>query len=354
MTSGRVLYYPYTHFRDTSWLKLAALYYEEITRIIPAQFTTNDPRDVQELTDAGFLTQADPTESAETIAQAFIDYAKRYLSDKQQRAKLFPELALSGKGFRIQPGKMAPEVRKLLEQLQPQLHLPQHSDDFDLDPVTGGVYMAFLAKRMSEECSIPIATHDPLFQKLIYKSLTSEASPKADAQENTFALASLVIQNVVPMDAASIPVDSIIKFREKHCEARLAFSEAITTLAKGVDLSDNEQTLKKYLEDKRRQVNTRVRGLKKSMLDSGIQTAQSTLLLSVPSWAVGSWALNLQKGHAVIGVASLSAVVGLYRGYRDVQRVGRENPWAYVLSLKNLRPGLLSRLQNRNELVKLF
>lgn len=33
---GRALYYPHINFKDENWLKLAALYYDGIDRIVPS------------------------------------------------------------------------------------------------------------------------------------------------------------------------------------------------------------------------------------------------------------------------------------------------------------------------------
>src|SRR5437588_13023546 len=83
------LYYPYTHFRNAAWLKTAALYYDEIARVVPDPYETRDSIEVEELTEAGILKRLDHTESAEAVADEFIDYLARYLSDKKQRELLF-------------------------------------------------------------------------------------------------------------------------------------------------------------------------------------------------------------------------------------------------------------------------
>ena len=36
------LYYPYFHVRDERWLKVAALYWPKIVRIVPADYQTRD------------------------------------------------------------------------------------------------------------------------------------------------------------------------------------------------------------------------------------------------------------------------------------------------------------------------
>lgn len=352
MPSGQVLYYPYTHFRSSAWLKTAALYYEGITRIIPEQFSPRDSTDVNVLTEAGFLHQVDPRSGAEAIASDFINYLNHYLRDNAQRDRLFPELAASGASFRIQPGKMAAAVREALLDIHPESWLPENGDDFDLDPVTGGIYMAFLAKRMATELSVPVVTHEPVFQRLIYKPLELSESTKDDVAEPTFALASLVIEAALPVYPDSIPVDSIVRFRTKHRDARNEFFDSINAMGAEIDLSEGPKALNDFLTKKQAQIDKKVRDLRTAMADVGIGTIQNFIYCSVPSWLVGKWGLGMDTGHLVLGTAAVSAAFSLYRGYRELEKLRRENPWAYVLSLEKLNSP--HQLLNRNEAIKLF
>jgi hypothetical protein len=354
IASGQVLYYPYTHFRDPAWFKTAALYYDEITRMIPRNFLPNDDDDVKALDSAGFLRRVDVAESAEAVADDFIGYLEKYLTDKQQQRTLFPELEKSKTYIRIQPGKMVDRVKEALRKLYPDQELPKYGDDIDLGPVVGGVYIAFLAKRVSEEKSIPIVTHDPLFQRLIYGPMPQLASSGSDKKTgDSFALASLVIRSVIPADPRSVPVDSIIKFREKHEASRLQFADALKKIGDEIAPTDDLDSLRKFLKGRQTIVESNVIDLEKTMNDVGIATVQNAVLCSVPSWVVGKWALDLQTPEAVGIAAAVSVGVSLFKGYRDIEKVKRNSPWSYVLSLKQLQPSLIDRWHN-DAILRLF
>jgi hypothetical protein len=353
IASGAGLYYPYTHFRSPAWLKLAALYYDEISRIIPDQFAPDDSDEVKALTQAGILHRLDPTGTAEAVAEDFIDYAYAYLFDQNQRKTLFPELAASGTGFLIQPGKMAQRVRQALIDLG-MTTLPEHGGDLDLDAVTGGVYMAFLARKMSAERGLPVVTHDPVFQKLIYKPIGANATGSSGGPDPTFALASLIVDAVVPENPGSIPIDSILKFREKHSDQRKAFYDEVVKLTSAIDLTENEAALNKNLKNKQSMILKKVDNLEKAFKDVKIATARNLFFASIPSWVTGKWALSMDHGPIVVGTAAVGAVLSLVSGFRDIERQKRESPWSYVLSLRNLRPGLLHRIEHRNELITIF
>jgi hypothetical protein len=51
------LYYPYFHVRDERWLKVAALYWPKIVRIVPAGYQTRDSDAVRALAAGEFIVR---------------------------------------------------------------------------------------------------------------------------------------------------------------------------------------------------------------------------------------------------------------------------------------------------------
>ena len=47
--SNRALYYPFIHFKDERWLKLSALYWDVMGRIVPKTYTREDNEVVRAL-----------------------------------------------------------------------------------------------------------------------------------------------------------------------------------------------------------------------------------------------------------------------------------------------------------------
>lgn len=45
------LYYPYIHIRDVNWLKATLLWFQQVRRIVPDQFTLKDFKQVKEFTE---------------------------------------------------------------------------------------------------------------------------------------------------------------------------------------------------------------------------------------------------------------------------------------------------------------
>jgi hypothetical protein len=65
------LYYPFIHFKDEGWLKLTALYWDRMKRIVPTGADLHDGPEVKTLIDAGFVENELPDKAASAIAPAF-------------------------------------------------------------------------------------------------------------------------------------------------------------------------------------------------------------------------------------------------------------------------------------------
>ena len=65
------LYYPFIHFRDEGWLKLTALYWDGMRRIVPVGASVHDSDEVRRLVDAGFIQSKLPLDAAFQIAGPF-------------------------------------------------------------------------------------------------------------------------------------------------------------------------------------------------------------------------------------------------------------------------------------------
>lgn len=73
MPSNVGLYYPYIHFRDEAWLKLAALYWDGMGRIVPHDYPMHDSETVKVLADRlGFIRNVAPTKEVETVGGRFV------------------------------------------------------------------------------------------------------------------------------------------------------------------------------------------------------------------------------------------------------------------------------------------
>jgi hypothetical protein len=67
------LYYPFIHFKDEGWLKLTALYWDGMKRIVPSGAALRDTDEVKRLIDAEIVQNESPNLGASSISQPFRD-----------------------------------------------------------------------------------------------------------------------------------------------------------------------------------------------------------------------------------------------------------------------------------------
>src|SRR2546430_2443425 len=66
------LYYPYVHFREEHWLKMAALYWPRLARIVAPGFTIRDSEMVRRLAEElDFTIDLNPGPAIASVAPAF-------------------------------------------------------------------------------------------------------------------------------------------------------------------------------------------------------------------------------------------------------------------------------------------
>jgi hypothetical protein len=171
------LYYPYIHFRNDSWLKASALYWDKINRIVPDDMLglTDDSPTVKLLKDElGFIDDIPPGPSqTASVSKVFANVLKSHSEMLQKRLNIshvnsWPEDATRlrsdykeriPKGFNprfayVQRAKMSQTLRDLLVDLDLAQHLPSFEFDKDwygMHPKLASVYMTALAQMMAKD-----------------------------------------------------------------------------------------------------------------------------------------------------------------------------------------------------------
>jgi hypothetical protein len=333
ITYGRALFYPHINFKDEKWIKTAALYYKGLNRIVPEGLRiVDDPDIVKQLNEKeDFIRNIDPGYEADRIADDFISFAFKELKDKDHRAQLIKGLGTiipEGGIFYIHMRKMGEALQSALQQLGLAVKSSERwgKDWYEVEPVTGAMYMTCLANDLARLGKVPVVTDNPVFQPLIRGIQMDNYKGNTDVGET---LASMVIKSVVPENIEAIPVSKIIKFREKYDDERHLFYNEINKLVKDLETVDRQTTLMDCLEAKRKDIEIAVNNLNKSFKGMGISTATAMLGLSIPSFASG-----LGAGVAAASVVTVAAGKLLSQGI-DYYRSRKESPYSYILTLKH-------------------
>jgi hypothetical protein len=307
------LYYPFIHFRDEGWLKLSALYWDGMRRIVPAGAQVHDSDEVKRLVDAEFIQNKSPLQAALEIAGPFrelinnhgdtlrneFDVANRDMWPDDIHTSLYA------------PGRDAKLAYVFDEKMDPQLLsdlfgyglVASRSDNprwIGMHPRLAKVYMMSLAEAMAprlgahpltdetfDHVAVSGLTMERLAAALLDRAeFTAQARTDADAQrEVEEAMVSLAFKSVVPTDPASIPAEKIVEFRRIYAEERGLFQSEIANLIKALDyLRDvkDPQELDQHLRNQyEKTLAPRLERLGKGLRSANIDTAESAMTVSI-------------------------------------------------------------------------
>jgi hypothetical protein len=287
--SGLGLYHPYFHVRDERWLKISALYWPKIVRIVPEDYATRDSRTVRTLVDqAGFIETARPGPSVDAIAPRFLELLSDHegalrtgLRVRQRDMTAFdhsPAGTSAGTASAAVPhgprlaavheSQVRPDLaRGLIEAglaVRGRLSL---SDEVDTRWLVmrdrfAGLYMSCLAEEFAAVNHLELTTDQPRAfalaggwpADLLAAYLLRAPAPAAPAAEAPLAerIGILALGLVVPADIDRVSAEQIVRLRQRHGGEFLAFRRAVgqaaTELASLADIPDGP-TLSAYLRN---------------------------------------------------------------------------------------------------------
>lgn len=341
---GRALYYPHVDLSNDDWLKVAALYYDGISRIVPAGMHPRDSRVARHLIEhTDFVRNIDPAPNADETAADFLNFAKKYLQDLEYRNRLersMIELTRNSPTVRIYAAKLSDHLRIELPRLglafHPDVDKSEHWEEYEFRrPVTGAMYMACLANRMAGERGLPLVSDHPSYQWLI-RGIQDESSRFAGSEDRSYLLGSAVIESVIPENLADTDIKDIVAFRTQHEAERHRFYNAINCLAKDIPNIQDADSLKDCLDHHSETIKDAVKDLRLSLAGAGIACSLGFMGLSVPAWARALQnAPHFGAGAAVATSGVLTMACGiLAKDGLNYYRAKQGSPYSYVLSIQ--------------------
>src|SRR2546427_7238725 len=81
MAPYQALYYPFIHFKTDAWVKMAALYWDKLGRIVPDEYETHDSDTVKDL--GSFVVNLPPFVANPAFDDAFLEFIADYGSKLQ-------------------------------------------------------------------------------------------------------------------------------------------------------------------------------------------------------------------------------------------------------------------------------
>jgi hypothetical protein len=374
------LYYPFIHFKDERWLKLVALYWPKLARIVPSGYPTHDSDTVKRLAgELGFVINLNPEPAVSGVGQRFAKLLDQHAGALQERYGVakrheWPPDPVTAAYAPMGRDQSEPSLAYVYaSKLHPDLlsaltatGLVRTSRLFDpswigMHPRLADVYMSTLADALAEDNNLQPVTDETLHhlavggwdlphlaQALLGESLM--VGPAGGGVDTSRALGMLAVDAVVPNDLDRVPVDRIVNVRKNHGDEFDAFRTYLDQLASGL-ASLNVQDpmiMQAYLEE---EYNTKLapklddlrKGLRKSKLETtmGAMNVETTLPALIGSAAALAGA-TINPVVALSGAAAFGILPMLGAHRKRTKELTSGSPVAYLLRVgKQVRPPTL-------------
>ena len=391
------LYHPFIHFKDDDWLKLSALYWDRMARIVPPSYSSDrqtaalarDSLVTRALIDdLNYVVNIPPAEVTYPVSYLFTQLLTSHARDLLKRydvrkANTWPADPITvGYAQLRNPHLAYVNSAKLDEHLARQLeeeHLAvRHNEGDDLwigmHTRLAAVYMAALAEEIAEVNRFSPTTHetidhvaalgwglDRLAAALLGnpRLLDTESRDSADQgngsqradssvdPEVPATLALFAIQALAPKDPASLTVDKVISIRKQFGPELFRLQEFIQAFAREQlpDLNEGEadpNAVRAHLQvTYEHQIKPMVSDLKRALRGHGVDTVEAAMGTSIAMPPALS-TIPVDNPIAVGTAAVLSLVPVLRARRRSAQEAYRNSPVGYLFRLEQeLQPRAL-------------
>lgn len=391
------LYYPFIHFKDDEWLKLSALYWEKMARIVPSSYRRGrdgaalerDSPVTRELaSELDFIVNISPREVTYPVFELFAELLKRHAEalrgryDVRKSAEwpvdrattLYAPLRDPHLAY-VNSEKLRPELVAALA--EESLAAPPHNegDEFwvGMHSDLASVYMSALAEEIANVNGLRPATDDtldhvaacgwslPRLAATLLKQpgLAAEAGAADEAEpdgaldsELSATLALLCVERVVPVDVRTLPVTKIAEIRSRFGPELFRFQEFVDQVAQELPQfgeGADPAAVRAHLDAAyKRDVQPHVDELRDHLRGVGVETAVAAASTSFPIPTVVG-----MLGLASPITAGAAVVLGLVPVVRAKRRQAHEayakSPAAYLYRLEQdlTSRTLLNEVANR-------
>jgi hypothetical protein len=143
-----------------------------------------------------------------------------------------------------------------------------------------------------------------------------------------------VLKNLIPININSVPIKTLIQFRESHESERRKFYDGIASLAKDMDKVRDHRELEDIVHIHEKSVQTNLENLERRLRNINITCAIGAFAVSPPSYVTAKWGLDSTNPYVLAGTGALVLGGALVKSTLDRKAARAESPWAYMLSIR--------------------
>jgi len=349
MSAHLGLYFPSFHFPDDEWVKLSALYWDKMYRIVPDKYET--PRDTETVIklahpDSRFINNLHPEEFYHEMRETTEAFRKLIREHHGELIRKYGVVESSNWLSRLGRQKKKTNLASINNlKIQHFLHEDllesglgiesKESDYIEMHPKLVNVYMAALAKAMAggQPFNASPITNSPInyfavggfsFERLAQILLDDvEILPKNMAPEEIESrVAFLVIKSVQPENIKDVPVEKILAVREKYKNEMGHFQDFIQAMVNelpNVKEAQSSPFVNDFLEKQyEKKVKPKLDDLEESLKSLGIKTVESFLNLEIKVPSLITSAGLAVAINPVVGVTT-GLGFGLFKTYGEIR-----------------------------------
>lgn len=386
------LYYPSIQFKNDSLVKLAALYWDRLGRIVPPDYPHEDSDVVEQLIqEADFIRDLTPSsEDIEFAAKLFLGVLRRhprrfrnlYNLDKNNqqsmdlpddpfsnipRHAILPAMRDTDLTFIASGGKMTTRLRQVflekgLAQYAELGHDLEKLGFVEMHPRLALVYMEVLAEQMAHVRHLYPVTDEPILHRELSRStverLTNILLSKDGRDKHLtgiqltdesikICLADIAIKSILPRDIADIPTKKIIQLRNKYRDELINFQNHLQDFVEDLrnlqDIKDPatldifltleyEKKLRPQMEDLRKCLNSLAIDTGWSVLN--VRATMPELATSLETYSPISPANPVLTGIGAAGAVAYSVIPTIRKQRRFARDIVNSFPAAYLLHIQ--------------------
>ncbi len=358
------LYYPYIHFRIEARLKLAALYWDRIGRIVPNDYPVNrhDSRTVRQLAEElGFILDLPPRSVAtDSVGEKFLELIDKHqgklrdLYGVHNNHYSFKQDNRQVPLFDVSDQKMSIRLRNALSDTGLAVYDERPNGWVYMHGKLATVYMSALAEEtaamggyhpvtdtVTQHLALTGCTMERLAQILLTHADLLPSRPTE--QEIESKMASVALRSVVPRDIEHVPTKKIIQVRKRFSDELTVFQDHLHTLVtelKDLREINDPQDLQNHVEvEYEKRLKPELDRLSRLMRSVGIDTATSVLNVKVSAPTIFGYVgavdvLNINQVVAGGGAVALSILPVLRDKRKEATAALHSSPATYLLHVQ--------------------
>jgi Family of unknown function (DUF6236) len=404
------LYYPSIHFRDDSWIKIAALYWDKIGRIVPPNYPLEDSDVVKQLIEeTDFIRNLPPSATElENTAHMFLEVIRKHgrllkrryslaqdnIPSYDSQIDILSNIAQKMLYTNLPSGKLRDADLELLvnsiastQKMTPELTLTLLRKGFarnvevrdelrnfgfiEMHPRLALTYMEVLAEQMAVTRKLHPVTDNPTnhqaisrytIERLTNALLSASYVTNDETTDQTIKvyLADITIRSILPQDPENVPIYKIAQLRERYRPELTNFQQELQNFTAKLsyirEIKDPD-TLNLFLTTEfEKNLKPQIDDLSKCLRSISINTTMGALSTQViqPQLSTSLDSLveipsnPIIRGIGAAGSVIFSLIPVLRKHKKLTEDLLKSSPAAYLLHIEqDLAPSKLHRMISR-------